>query len=233
VKSVPVNGGALRQRLLDMGCSDRAFADRTGLGLTGIRTVLLRGHLNTSTTLTVLDSVLRESGLTAAEFLDPAPGPHDDGPAYSTPTGTTGDAAMLAHVLLADPRRQDRTVLARALDWDYERLDAALRTADTIFGDLGVEAHENAMGIALRPLDARATEATGRLTVLRDHEDGIPNGAARVLHDLWAGELDDRGGGADLLLKLGALRRRGLVETDTSGKRLTLSDDVLFAFDVS
>lgn len=93
--TVRANGAALRQRLLDLGITDRRLVSTTGLGPATLRTLKSRGEMAASVTVGTLRRVLDETGLTAAALLDPPPETSDD--------EAVDDPALLAQLLVHDP----------------------------------------------------------------------------------------------------------------------------------
>jgi hypothetical protein len=93
--TVPVNGHVLRQRLLELGVSDRGFAARSGLGDATLRGMLLRNEINGSISVADLRHAINEAGMTFSDFLDmpagtnpttPLPTTSPSSPKFSTPT---------------------------------------------------------------------------------------------------------------------------------------------------
>ena len=91
------------------------------------------------------------------------------------------------------------------------------------------------MGITLRAADSNAEAVVRRLRTLRDADDDLKGGEARILRLALRQELR-RTNGVDERLKVAALHRQRIVEidggsTDPAG-RVRLSPDAAHAFDV-
>ena len=143
------------------------------------------------------------------------------------------DAQSLAKVLISQKRMHLQERLAMALGWTMDRLHAAKRVLDGQLAPLGLRLHENSMGIAVRPADTAADEATTRLEAYRDAEDGIHQGMARVLYAAYAGTLSAQETKNDHRVQLAALRRRDAITFGGVGQtRYALSESATFAFDI-
>lgn len=225
---VRVNADVLRQRLLDLGLSARAFAALTGIGQATVKSMTHDGQAAGDLTAAALRRVLDESGLTAAQLLDVPDLPSDQ--------GTPGDAALLAGALLGDARMHPRERLAAALGWTLSRVEQAIASLDAAVAPAGMTVHVNSMGVALRASSNAADDAVRRLADLRDHDEGLDQSAARVL---WRA-LD--GGVATADLRRGdrpqaaALHRQGTVVIEAgstlAGGRIRLSPAAAYAFAV-
>lgn len=228
--TVRVDGAVLRQRILDLGLSDRALAAAAGTGQATVRSMTQDDALVGHVTVAVLRRLLDETGLTAGDLLD---GP-DTG--HEAPSDG-GDTALLAQLLLGDPRAHPRERLAYALGWTLDRLAAAVDAAGAALAPAGLRVHENTAGmVALRRTDDRAADALRRLQRARDHDDGVDNGDARLLYAVLTGELaggDVRHGDRP---KLATLHRQGVLEIEeggtATGGRVRLSAAAAYAFDV-
>ena len=111
-----------------------------------------------------------------------------DAPAARQDAEPGKDAALLAQLLPGDPRAHPRERLAYALGWTLERLAAAVDATGAALAPTGLRAHENTAGmVALRRSDDRAADALRRLQRARDHDDGVDNGDARLLHAVLTG----------------------------------------------
>ncbi|KGH47941.1 hypothetical protein IN07_05395 [Modestobacter caceresii] len=225
--TVPVNGAVLRERLLSSALSDRAFADRSGLGDSAVRGMLLRNEVNGSISVADLRRAATEAGMTMGELFDVQALDEPDDSA-------TDDAAVLAQVLHAHKQRQSEDRLAQALGWHLDRLRDAITALDTRLGPVGLRLHRNTMGVTIRPADQRAAHALDRLTTFKDADDGIDHGTARILYATYIGTGSATDMSADHMIKIGALVNRNAVTMGSGvGARVRLTDDAAYAFDVS
>lgn len=220
------NGGKVRERLLELGMSDRELTRRTRVGVTTTRALLLRSEINTSLQLADLYRTLNELGLTPGQVLDPPPPVEPD----DTPED---DISVLAGLLLTERGMHTHERLAIALEWTLDRLRDAATALDARLRPLGLHVHQNTMGVTIRPADDRADRARDRLAQLHDHEDGIHQGTARVLYAIYNGTMSTRETRNDHQLHLGALKNRGAITFGSGqGQRFALADDVDYAFNV-
>jgi transcriptional regulator with XRE-family HTH domain len=216
-QSSPINGMILRQRLLELGISDRAFARATGLGDIALRSILRDNEVHGSVSLATLRRVLIESGLTAAELLD--------APVHQPEGDPSDDAAVLAQILVNDNRRHPEDRLTIALGWTLDRLRAAAALLDTHLRPVGLAVHTNNMGTSLRASNGLSTQASEALDRHRDAEDGLDNGTARILYAAYTGTLSSTDVGHGTKPKLAALLNRSLIEEATDGgARFRLTD---------
>lgn len=224
--TIRVNRERLRQRLFEQGLSEREFSRRTGLGHAVIRGMIHRGELNGSTAVADINRCLEYTGLTAGDLLDP-PAPNDP---EDTPED---DMQVLAQMLTTDTRLILHERLALALGWDLDRLRAAIDDLDTHLRPLGLRVHQNGMGVTVRPADNRAEQAQSRLDQLRDSDDGLHQGTARVLHAVYTGRLSGQETKNDHMVHVGALINRQAIDVvPGQGGRFRLTPDTAFAFDV-
>lgn len=124
--------------------------------------------------------------------------------------------------------------LALALDWTMDRLHTALDELDTRLRPIGLRIHSHTMGVTIRPADQRGEPAARKLEQVRDAEEGLHRGMARVLYAVHEGTLSQTETKADHRLHLGALQHRGAVTTsgDTRG-RFAISPYTAYAFNVT
>lgn len=224
--TVHVNGDRLRSRLLELRLSDRDFGRTTGIGQGVTRSMILRNEINGSTPIADIARCLRETGMTAADLLDsePAQAPDED---------PITDVQTLAHILNAQKRMHPLERLATALNWDMDRLRAAITRLHAHLAPLGLAIHENKMGVTIRAVDSRADEALNRLDGYRDADEGLHHGAARILYAVFTGSLSNRETKNDHMVQLGALRNRDAIQFgDGTGQRFILTERAAFAFDV-
>ncbi|MGY1714368.1 hypothetical protein ACI78R_07910 [Geodermatophilus sp. SYSU D01106] len=225
--TVPVNGAALRERLLAAGLSDRAYGDKSGLGDATVRGMLLRNEVNGSVSIADLRRAATEAGMTMGDLFDPEPADAPD----DTPAD---DIAVLAQVLIAQKQMHPEDRLAQALDWHLDRLRDAITGLNARLTPIGLRVHRNSMGVTIRANDQSATHALDRLTRYKDADDGIDHGTARVLYAAYRGALSATDMSTDRMLKVGALANRGAVTVSSGvGTRVQLTDDVAYAFDMS
>jgi transcriptional regulator with XRE-family HTH domain len=223
---VYANGNKVRERILDMRISERELARRTGLGDATVRAILHRNELSRSTQIADIYRALTELGLNPGQLLDPPPPDEPD-------DTSDDDIHTLAGLLLCERTMHKPDRLAVALQWELDRLRAALTALDARLRNTGLRVHENSMGITIRPLDDRADKARQRLAELRDDDEGIHQGTARVLYAIYTGNISTRETRNDHQVQLGALKNRGAITFGTgTGNRFTLSGDVAYAFDV-
>lgn len=225
--TVPVNGAALRERLLSAGLSDRAYGDRSGLGDAAVRGMLLRNEVNGSVSIADLRRAATEAGMTMGALFDPTASHEPD----DTPDD---DVAVLAQVLNAQRQMHPEDRLAQALGWDVDRLRAAITGLDARLDVIGLRVHRNSMGVCIRANDKRASQVLTRLTAYKDADDGIDQGAARVLYAAYRGTLSATDTSTDRMMKLGALANRGIITVGSGiGSRVQITDDTAYAFDMS
>lgn len=223
---VHVNGDKVRERLFDMGISERDFARRTRLGDATVRGMLHRNQLNSSAQLAEVYRALTELGLTPGQLLDPPP------PIEPEDT-TESDIHTLAGLLQSERTMHSKERLALALQWSLERLSETIKALDFHLQASGLRVHENSMGVTIRPLDERAEQARERLAHLHDDEDGINQNTARVMYAVYTGNMSMRETRNDHMVQLGRLKNRGAIEFGTGeGSRFTLSPDTAYAFAV-
>jgi transcriptional regulator with XRE-family HTH domain len=225
--TVPVNGAALRERLLSAGLSDRTYANRSGVGDSAVRGMLLRNEVNGSVSIADLRRAATEAGMSMGDLFDAtATDESDDAPSE--------DVAVLAQVLNAQKQMHPEDRLAQALGWDVDRLRTAITNLDGRLDEIGLRVHRNSMGVCIRANDKRASHAVTRLTLYKDADDGIAQGTARVLYAAYRGTLSATDTSTDRMMQLGALANRGAVTVSTGvGSRIRLTDDAAFAFEVT
>ena len=225
--TVPVNGETLRHRLLELGLSDRGFGARSGLGDATVRGILLRNEINGSISIADVRRAVNEAGMTFNDLFDMPAWDHPD----ETPTD---DCSVLAQVLNGERRMHPEDRLALALGWHIDRLRTAAEELDARLGLLGLRIHTNSMGMCIRAADTRGEGASQQLSAYRDADDGIGQGTARVLYAAYRGTLSPTDTSTDRTLQLGALaNRRAITFGSGVGKRVRLTDDVAYAFDVA
>lgn len=78
--------------------------------------------------------------------------------------------------------------------------------------------HRSSNGLSVRPLDLRAEPARTRLQQIRDDEETINSGMARVLYEAWAGTLSRRQTKNDHTVKIAALLNRGAITVSTAAE---------------
>ncbi|MCA0146657.1 hypothetical protein [Blastococcus sp. LR1] len=224
--TVPVNGAALRERLLSSRLSDRAYADRSGLGDAAVRGMLLRNEINGSVSIADLRRAALEAGMTMGALFDPQLlDEPDDTPA--------DDVTVLAQVLQAQKQMHPEDRLALALGWDLDRLRDAITALDAHLLPLGLGIHRNAMGVTIRPADQRAALALDRLTTYKEADDGIDHATARILYATYRGTLSSTDLPKGHMSRLGALSNRGAITVGSGvGERVRLTDDAAYAFDI-
>lgn len=223
---VYANGDKVRERILDMRISERELARRTGLGDATVRAILHRNELSRSAQLADIYRALTELGLNPGQLLDPPPPVEPD-------DTSDDDIHTLAGLLLSERTMHKADRLTLALQWELDRLRTALTGLDARLRHTGLRVHENSMGITIRPLDDRADQARQRLAELRDDDEGIHQGTARVLYAIYTGNISTRETRNDHQVQLGALKNRGAITFGTgTGNRFTLSEDVAYAFEI-
>jgi hypothetical protein len=197
-----------------------------GLGDATVRALLRRNELNTSAQVADIYRALDELGLTPGQLLYP--------PAPVEPDDTSDDdVSTLAGLLMTERVMHLPDRLALALGWTLDRLIATVHVLDARLRPAGLRVHRNTMGITLRPATDHADEAKQRLADLRDDEDGIHQGTARVLDAVYTGDISTRETRNDHQVQLGALKNRGAITFGHGdGNRYTVADDVAFALRV-
>jgi hypothetical protein len=180
--TVPVNGQVLRQRLLDLGLSDRRAAALVGIGQATVRSMTADGTLGGHMAVSVLRRLLDETGLAAGDLLDtPAASPEappsgeDERPAR--PGAARGHPDAPPRTARHGPRLDPGP--ARS---SHHRPRRRARTA-------GLKVHVNSMGVTLRPSDGGAAEAVRRLQAAREVAEGLDNGDVRLLRRALLGDL--------------------------------------------
>ena len=226
-RHVPVNGLVLRNRLNELGMSDRDLSRLTGLGQTMVRSILLQNRLSTSTNVAELNRCLEEVGLTYGELLDANySNEPDDSP--------DGDVSTLAGVLNSDRRMHPLEQLALALGWTLERLSEVAINLDKRLRLSGLRIHQNTNGLTIRPADDSSSKALKILTELRDDDQGLRHNTARTLFAVYSGTLSTGDLSNDVRVKIGELNNRGAITLGSGkGSRVQLSDNCAFAFDVN
>lgn len=225
-RTVYANGDKVRDRILDMGISERELARRTGLGATTVRALLRRHELNNSIQVADIYRALDELGLTPGDLLDP-PAPHEPENSHDD------DIHTLAGVLMTDRTMHLPERLALAMRWSLDRLDMTLDALDARLRTAGLRIHRNTMGITIRPDTNNADHALQRLADLDDDHDGINQGTARVLYAIYTGTISSRETRSDHHVHIGALKNRGAINIATeNGPLYTLTDEVAYAFDI-
>ena len=225
-RAVYANGHKVRDRILDLGISERELARRTGLGDATVRALLRRHQLNTSIQVADIYRTLDELGLTPGDLLDPPPtqepeDSHDD------------DIHTLAGLLMTERTMHLPERLALAFGWTLDRLNTTLDALDARLRPAGLRIHRNAMGITIRPDTNNADQALERLADLDDDHDGINHGTARVLYAIYTGDISSRETRGDHHVHIGALKNRGAININSSdGPQYTVADEVAYAFDV-
>lgn len=122
--------------------------------------------------------------------------------------------------------------LARALRWDLDRLDRAIRALGPLLRPAGLTVHVNSMGVTIRSADTLADDSARRLGGLRDSEEGIDNGHARLLHAALTRGLSPTASRIGDQPAIAYLHKQGVLDTVGDGSRLGLSRDAAYAFDV-
>jgi transcriptional regulator with XRE-family HTH domain len=224
--TVRVNSRVLRQRMLDLGLSDRRAAALVGVGQATIRNMTTDGILGGQMTVSTLRRLLDETGLTADDLLDTPAEPTDD---------ASGDQRMLAQVLLADTRMHPRERLAVALGWTLTRLDRAMTDLDAVLEPAGLKVHVNGMGVTLRAADTLADDAVRRLQAARDVSEGLDNADARLLRRALLGKLGKNSTRKTDQPRVASLHRQGVLTvapSDNGTGHVRLTDAAAHAFDV-
>jgi len=225
-RGVPVNGRVLRQRIMELGLSEREFATTVGIGAGTLRTIVSQDMLVGHLTVATLDRILGESGLSASDLLNRPLPPGDETP--------SDDTLRLTQVLVSDLRVHPRERLAVAFGWTLDRVDDALNDLHPRLLALGLSVHDNTRGVTVRPRDTSSTDALRRLQQMFDVTEGLDNGEARVLHHAMhnlLGRGNVRKGDRPRLV---SLHRQGMIEVNDGegGGRFRLSDAATFALDV-
>lgn len=176
--STTVNGALLRQRIHDGGYVLREFAARTGIGEAALRNITRYNRLNNFIGVGTVLRVLREAAMSADELFN-TPATNQPDPA------TPNDAAVLAQALTAQPRRHPRDNLCQALGWTFDRLDNAIAALNEQLSAVGLHAHTNSMGTAIRATDQRGAAAARNLQQLRESREGLPNSTLRSLYNTY------------------------------------------------
>lgn len=244
--TLPINSVRLRQRLLDLGVSDRAVAARTGLGQSAVRAMTTTGRVSDSISLSSIRRIMDLTGLSAQQLLDPpdatpwgaqALPPTDQQRTPDTKSGHADgeelaeDVAVLAQTLLSDLRMHSIDRLATALCWTFDRLHAAIRALDVDLRVVGLRTHRNAMGVTLRAVDSRAEDHSRRLATLRDADDGLNHGEARTLFDIVTESFSKTDVDQATNVWLRQLHNRGLIHFGgITGSRTAVTGDVAYAF---
>lgn len=222
--TVPVKGSVFRQRLTQAGLSERQLTRRTGLGPTSLRRILFRNEVSGAVALIDMQRCLDEVGMSWGDFLDPV----------VLPAANTADAdvATLGALLNGAGRATSADRLCRALGWELGRLIHAADRLDERLRPLGQRLIRNANGYRIRPLDTTTDAALRRLNDLRDDEEGMHSGMARVLYQVYAGSMSKQETKNDHRVQVAALLHRSAIRaSDASGERYVLTDDVRFALD--
>lgn len=236
--SLAVNSVRLRQRLLDLGMSDRLVAQRTGLGQSAIRSMTTSGRISDSMSLSSLRRILELTGLSAQQLLDPPDDGVDrptDPPGDDQADGESagGDVAVLAQVLLSDLRVHPEERLATACSWTLNRLRDTLDHLDAQLRHVGLRVHSNSMGVTIRPADSRGAAHSRRLAAQRDSLDGLNHGEARMLFDIFSGRHSRTDTENAAWVRLRRLHNAGLIRVGgVEGSRASVTEDVAYAFDV-
>ncbi len=173
-RGIPVNGRVLRQRIMELGISERVFAVNVGISSTVLRSILADGLLGNHLTVGTLYRILSESGLTTSDLLEQ--------PCASLTETPTGDARRLAQVLVSDSRLHPRERLAGALEWTLSRVDDAVNDLHPRLQEVGLAVYSTQKGITLRPRDTDSADALRRLQQMFDVDEGLNTSQARILH---------------------------------------------------
>ncbi len=223
---IPVNGRVLRQRIMELGISERVFAVSVGISSTVLRSILADGLLVNHLTVGTLYRILSESGLTTSDLLDQ--------PCASIDETPTGDARRLAQVLVGDLRLQPRERLARALEWTLSRVDDAVNDLHPRLHEIGLAVHSTQKGITIRARDTDSADALRRLQQMFDVDEGLNTSQARILHratlPLFGNSRTRKGD----LPYVANLHRQGMLEVvdGREGGRFRLSEAAAYALDV-
>ena len=224
-RAIPANGRALRQRLTDTGMSERELTRRTGLGSIAIRGILFSDSLSTSMTIADVQRCLGAVGMTWGDLLDDAA----TAPVEPSPKR---DISTLGSLLAGARTATTADRLARALGWKLSRVTQAASGLGEQLRPLGLRLRRDQNGYAIRPLDLTTHDALTRLNEIRDDEDGMHTGMARVLHQALTGSLSKRESKNDHMVQIGALLNRDAIKVSTeSGERYVLTDGVRYALD--
>lgn len=223
---VYINGAKIKNRLVELGMSERSLALASGVTVAGVRSAINEDAIPSQATIGNLDRLLNELGFDPGELLDPEPIEPDD--------DHDSDVQLLAQVLIRDPQVQRSDRLAIALEWTLDRVAAAQHALDDAVRPLGLKVHMNASKMTVRHLDSRSDRAMATLADLRDDAQTLHPNTARALYTAYTGALDSLTLKAVQQLQFGALRNRGaVVYGQRRGKRITLHEDTRFAFDVA
>lgn len=226
-RTIPVNGQALRERLLTAGITDRTYVDRSGIGYSSARSMLIKNEISGAVSIADFRRAALEAGMKVGDLLDLTPQPVPD----ETPAE---DIAVLAQVLTTQTQVHPEDRLAQALGWHLDRLRAAIVGLNASLDAVGLRVHHNTMGVSIRASDNRSSEALKRLTAYRDADDGLDIGTARVMYAAYKGALSPKNLAKQQLPRLGALMKRGVITVGSGvGDRIRLADDTTYAFDVS
>lgn len=223
-RTVPVNGDLVRQRMFELALSERELGRRIGSTSSALRSIISRNEMTTSFALADVRRLVEALGVTWGDLLDVA---------APEPAPPTDDANELIALLTGQKRAHSAVRLARALGWTLDRLTDAERTADAHLSALGLAVHRASNGLVLRARKNTAHRPREVLHLLRDDEEGLKQGAARVLFAAMQGTLSPQENRNDHNVQLAWLFNVGALmdRRAKGGSRNSLSDDTAYCLD--
>lgn len=224
-KRLYINGSKIKDRLIELGMSERHLALASGLSVPAVTTAITEDTFPARANVGDLYRMLEELGYDPGEVLDPEPVEAQD--------DASADVQLLAQVLTREPYSVSADRLALALEWTTRRVRAAQRALDMRLNPLGLKVSDNTVSLTIRQLDGRADDAVIRLAELRDDKSGLHPNAARVLYAVYAGRLGAQALKGTQQIWFGTLKNRGAI-TYGRGRRMrvSLSKETRFAFPV-
>lgn len=217
---VPINRDLITDQMTTLGLSERTVISRTGLPSASFRVARQEGLLEGSLSLRHVHVLAEVLGLHVTDLLantdtdDATDAAGTDGPTITA----SHDAATLVPLLVQVPKLVAIDHLGRTLNWDRNRLNAALDAIPPALHGTGLRLHTShgtTKILPTEPTDKRIQHALGRI---RAHSRDLTQTEAKILTRVIGGDnVLDRRASNPTRVATGSLKNMGCIALDDKG----------------
>lgn len=222
---IPIDRDLITDQMNTLGLSERGVVSRTGIPNTSFRTARQQGMLESSLSLRHVHALAEVLGLTTSDLL----ASNDAAPADEPATTASQDAATLIPLLVQVPGSVAIGQLGRTVEWDRNRLTAALEAIPSALSDTGLRLHTSHGTVKILPVKQTDKRMQRALARIRTSSRDFTQTEATVLTRVINGEnVLARQPSNPTRVAVGSLKNMGCIALN-SDSIFTVTDDLRLA----